>query len=961
MIGILSVLAMAIAVATVAILFNVHDVAAEEVYIDVELGKTYSLDMWGASHEDQGIEDLNKYIFSFTPAKTGFLVIDVMTKDDLRVVVNDEHNYEIATSLDEFGYTTDNCTAALNGGEKYTIVADSYLFGIVYNDSKLVFSYYENTEGVKINEENFPDDLFRQYVLDKFDISKDGYLSDQEINAAKTINVGNKNTITTLKGIEFFTELTDLSCFGNKLTSLDLNNLTKLKYLSCGNNDITSLDLSANKELKNLECYGNELKKLDLKNNTKLISLSASTNKISTIDVSMLTLLEKINIGSNAIRSVDLSYNLRLKDIDIGSVNDMSSIDLSIFPDLESFSARYSKLESLDLSKNPKLIRLDFEGSKLCEKVNIKGCRDLYQLYAASSKLSEIDISDCPYLVTAYKCTEGTTTDNEVRYEHPLFYYRLYLDLGVNVIAGDYDPSEDKKDFVQINDVNFPDERFRQRISSSSYDKDENGWFSKEELKRIKEIYVSGQYTGKKISSLKGIEYFTEITLLNCSCNNLKELDLSKNTKLVKIDCHQNYLEKLTLSCPALKELYCQKNDLTSLDLSGSPKLKILHCQRNVTLSNLNISGCNDIEYLACFRNTIKELDLSEKPNLIKAYKEGVKDGVGIVDTDGKTYRGTSYVYKKDSVDYELYVDNGTKIIVLKPTPTPTASPTPMTTPVPNPTAKPTAKPTTSPAQPTKTASVSLALNKKTANVICGKTLTLKATLKGSTDKITWKSSNTKIATVDATGKIKAKMAGEVTITATAAGKSAKCVVTVLYKDVTNSKDFWYAPTNYLTAKGVVKGYDKQTKFKPANKCTRAQMVTFIWRLMGEPAPKTKTCKFSDVKKTDYFYKACIWGNENHIVEGYKDGTFGPQIVCARRHAVTFLWRLANKPKPTSTKNKFKDVKKSDYFYQATLWASEKKILAGYDDGTFRPNGDCLRRQMVTFLYKYDKLINGKG
>ncbi len=268
------------------------------------------------------------------------------------------------------------------------------------------------------------------------------------------------------------------------------------------------------------------------------------------------------------------------------------------------------------------------------------------------------------------------------------------------------------------------------------------------------------------------------------------------------------------------------------------------------------------------------------------------------------------------------------------------------------------AKPTG--AQVTKAPQVSLVLDKKSATVVCGKNTSLKATLKESTAKITWKSSNNKIATVDSKGKITAKMAGAVTVTATAAGKSAECVVTVLYKDVINAKDFWYAPTNYLTAKGVVKGYDKQTLFKPANNCTRAQMVTFIWRLQGEPAPKAKTCKFSDVKATDYFYKACIWGNENHIVEGYKDGTFGPQIVCARKHAVTFLWRLAGKPK-TSAANKFSDVKKSDYFYTPTIWASEQNILAGYSDGTFRPEGDCLRRQMVTFLYKYDKFVNEKA
>ena len=261
----------------------------------------------------------------------------------------------------------------------------------------------------------------------------------------------------------------------------------------------------------------------------------------------------------------------------------------------------------------------------------------------------------------------------------------------------------------------------------------------------------------------------------------------------------------------------------------------------------------------------------------------------------------------------------------------------------------------------TPTPSATINLDKNEISVVCGKTDTLKATLKGSDAKITWQSSDTKVATVDDDGKITARMAGTVTITASAAGVSAECTVTVLYKDVTNTKDFWFDPTNYLTAKNVVKGYDKQTKFKPANECTRAQMVTFIWRLQGEPEPKAKTCKFSDVKKSDYFYKACIWGNENHIVEGYKDGTFGPQIVCARKHAVTFLWRLANSPAPKSDKNKFKDIKKSDYFYKAVLWASEKGIVAGYKDGTFKPNGNCLRRQMVTFLYKYDKFVNNKG
>jgi len=289
------------------------------------------------------------------------------------------------------------------------------------------------------------------------------------------------------------------------------------------------------------------------------------------------------------------------------------------------------------------------------------------------------------------------------------------------------------------------------------------------------------------------------------------------------------------------------------------------------------------------------------------------------------------------------------------PTSKPTAAPTAKPTSVPKPTATstPTPTPKSSSGSSEDGTTIKMTLSE---NIICGKTAKASVSVSPSGKKVTFTSSDPKVATVDSSGNVNGIMAGSVTITAkTNDGAKASITVQILYKDVTNTKDFWYEPTYYLTNKDVVKGYDKQTKFKPANKCTRAQMVTFIWRLVGEPDPKASTCKFSDVKKTDYFYKACIWGNENHIVEGYKNGTFGPQIVCARKHAVTFLWRLAKQPEPKSKTNKFSDVKTKDYFYKATLWASEKKILAGYSDGTFRPNGDCLRRQMVTFLYKFDK------
>ena len=245
------------------------------------------------------------------------------------------------------------------------------------------------------------------------------------------------------------------------------------------------------------------------------------------------------------------------------------------------------------------------------------------------------------------------------------------------------------------------------------------------------------------------------------------------------------------------------------------------------------------------------------------------------------------------------------------------------------------------------------------AVVTCGKTLDLSKikAWKGATFAI----SNKTIASVDKSGKITGKQAGSATVTVTLKdGKKEKFSVRVLYKDVTDINDFWYEPTNALTAMGIVKGYDNQTNFKPANECSRAQMVTFLWRLAGEPAPSAKTTSFKDIKSSDYFYKPVLWAVEKGITTGVSKEKFDPQGICTRAQTVTFLWRMAGKPEPKSKTCKFSDVKSKDYFYKATIWASEKSIVAGYSDGTFKPQGKCLRRQMVTFLYKYDKYANNK-
>ena len=466
---------------------------------------------------------------------------------------------------------------------------------------------------------------------------------------------------------------------------------------------------------------------------------------------------------------------------------------------------------------------------------------------------------------------------------------------------------------VEIDGLHFPDANFRTILLEGEYGAD--GFFSRQELLKVTDLYIGD----KNISDLTGIEYFTKLKYLYCYGNQLTCLDLRNNTSLIELWCSGNKLTKLdTSNNTALNKLFCADNQLVSLDISLNTNLIRLSCENN-RLNKLDVSKNTSLESLVCTNNKITSLDISCCPYLVKVYSE----------------YGLDYMYKYDSFDY-LYLSTDPYVQIITTAPTPSALPSPTSSPV------------------------SIRINSDKVEIACDKKVCLDFTVGGTSENLEWKSSDPQIASVDKHGCVKAKKAGQVIITASIAGERDSCKVTVLYKDVTDTKDFWYIPTNYLTAKGVVKGYADQTEFRPANKCTRAQMVTFIWRLQGEPAPKSKTCKFTDVEKSDYFYKACIWGNENHIVEGYKDGTFGPQVICARKHAVTFLWRLAGKPDPKSSNNKFTDVKKNDYYYKATLWASEKKILAGYDDDTFRPNGDCLRRQMVTFLYKYDRYVNGK-
>ncbi|MBP5654481.1 MAG: S-layer homology domain-containing protein [Clostridiales bacterium] len=621
------------------------------------------------------------------------------------------------------------------------------------------------------------------------------------------------------------------------------------------------------------------------------------------------------NFRSYITKNIDKDSDGKLSEEEIANTTyiSVSKMNIKSLDGVECFTAITSltcdgnELTKIDVSKNTLLRSLDCQNNKI-DSLVLGNNKELWQLKAYNNKLTDIDLSANTDLGQLYisrnQIRQIDLSNNKKLTVLELGYNKLVsldltgvTDLGIASINNNKLSELDIDSLTQLSDLDVSHNNLTTIDTSTN--------------KALSKLNVNYN----KLTSLD-ISGNGNLSFLYADSNDLTDVKLSKD--IFGIFVNNNKLTSLDVKvCEKLYSIECGHNQLTSLDLSGNKKLRELSCIYN-ELTELDISGNTDeFARLYCYGNKIGTLDVS----MNKFFVEGIEKGILTV---GKTESGTSYFkyeYEKGNGDSGEYAhdiiayDESTTVI--------------------------------------DGTSGSVKLDKTSEEIVCGKSLLISASITGISGDVVWKSSDENVAKVSSSGNVTAKMAGTVTISAAVGTKKAACRVRVLYKDVTNKSEFWFTPTNELTEMGVVKGYDKQTKFKPANECTRAQMLTFIWRLKGSPEPDAQKCKFPDVKKSDYFYKPVIWAVENGITTGYSDGKFKPQNVCTRAQTVTFLWRLAGEPDPQADDCKFKDVKKSDYFYIPVIWASEQKIVAGYKDKTFRPQGKCLRRQMVTFLYKY--------
>ena len=164
------------------------------------------------------------------------------------------------------------------------------------------------------------------------------------------------------------------------------------------------------------------------------------------------------------------------------------------------------------------------------------------------------------------------------------------------------------------------------------------------------------------------------------------------------------------------------------------------------------------------------------------------------------------------------------------------------------------------------------------------------------------------------------------------------------------ANDYFYDAVLWAAQKGITSGTDA-VHFTPDGVCSRAQAVTFLWRAAGSPAPRSVSMPFTDVSKGSYYETAVLWAVENGITKGTSDTTFSPDATCSRAQIVTFLWRSQKSPAVGSL-NPFTDVSANAYYTDAVLWAVEENITKGTTATTFSPDTDCTRAQIVTLLYR---------
>ena len=373
---------------------------------------------------------------------------------------------------------------------------------------------------IEINEKNFPDAAFRSYVKAAyFNANKDEILSDSEISNVISIDFQGRYNISSLGGLEFFTNLSNLQCHNNGLTTLDLSKNLLLTQVGCTGNQVSAIDLTANAKLEGFHCSGNKLTSLDVSQNTKLVELTCYDNELRTLSFGENTAMTTLKCSGNELNAFDLTALTALTTLECYD-NELESLNIS----------GLTKLTEVNCGENLFLQSLDISSNTALENLN---CSNMMH----QGMLSDLVLGDNGAL-KSLDCSNNSLTS-----------------LGLSKLTG----------LTQLTCGNNDMESLDVSV-----------------LANLKTLDCSAYSFGGDKGSLTSLVFGdtnTNLTNVRCSNNQLTSLNVSGLSKLTSLDCSNNQLTSLDVSgLTNLKQLTCDGNKYTiqvgrdgKFDLSNLP------------------------------------------------------------------------------------------------------------------------------------------------------------------------------------------------------------------------------------------------------------------------------------------------------------------------------------------------------------------------------------------------------
>ena len=504
---------------------------------------------------------------------------------------------------------------------------------------------------------SFGDPAFKAYCVENFDTSGDGEISEDEAEAVTSINASMLN-ITSLVGIEYFSNLESIDVSFNKLETLDLSHSTKLESvlvngnklqtlnlsgladmteLDCSNNKLTALNVSEAEGLLTLNCSNNQIGALNVKKNKTLTELQCSNNQIAALDLKNNTALESLYCRKNSISVLDVTKLTALKNFDCSN-NNLTSLNLYLNSLLENLYCANNSLTALSVAANTALTVLDCSGNALTV-LDVSKNAALETLTCSNNTLSSLDVSRNAALASV-DCRGNADLAK----------------LWVKDAAQQSALTVRKEDATQIafNDggIYIPDTNLKNYLLAL-FDDDEDGEISIVEAENVQNVNCSG----RSISDLTGLQDCPNLKYLNFNGNSVSSVDLPNLSKLETIVAYGNPIERLVINNDnALSALYLQdvntnalsdttvtinaydqaatlylafagtkftelnltnSSTLTAYDISENVQLTKLVASGNSLVTGVNVSTLTALEHLDVRRCNLNTLDVDTNVNLV--------------------------------------------------------------------------------------------------------------------------------------------------------------------------------------------------------------------------------------------------------------------------------------------------------------------------------------------------------